>query len=331
MKNSPEEKWIWAFDPKDEATKPETASLKNILAGTGDKLEILPAYVVSVPPYPIENPEEAMQTNALSSAEAEIELYFKKWNFQNIKAPLILPVRSQSSKRKAAEILSLARQEKAGAILLSSHGRSGLSRLLKGSFAETLMANSHCPIFFLPRGSLLERKEELTALFATDFSDPSLQAYADFLRHCRTLKLNLILFHSVSLPSTALDSSYGTPVILPDNFFEDQMRWAEKTGHDWIQMAAEQGVSARMIVIDSGIGPHTAEVILNQAQKVKANFIVMATQSSESRSFFLGSVAREIFRSLSCPVWVYGPHSLESQNQSHIPGSKKTLASSKTI
>ena len=47
------------------------------------------------------------------------------------------------------EIATYAEEESAGLIVLSSHGRSGLQRLLIGSVAERIVRLAHCPVLVL--------------------------------------------------------------------------------------------------------------------------------------------------------------------------------------
>lgn len=49
----------------------------------------------------------------------------------------------------AAEISGLAEREQVDLIVMSSHGRSGLSRLLMGSVAESVLRHAKCPVLIL--------------------------------------------------------------------------------------------------------------------------------------------------------------------------------------
>jgi universal stress protein A len=44
------------------------------------------------------------------------------------------------------EILNFARRENADAIVMGTHGRSGLKRLLMGSVAESVLRGARCPV-----------------------------------------------------------------------------------------------------------------------------------------------------------------------------------------
>ncbi len=49
----------------------------------------------------------------------------------------------------AAQILKLAEQERIDLIVMGSHGRSGLSRLVMGSVAEGVMRGANCPVLIV--------------------------------------------------------------------------------------------------------------------------------------------------------------------------------------
>jgi universal stress protein A len=49
----------------------------------------------------------------------------------------------------AEELVSLAKREKADLIVMSTHGRTGLMRLLMGSVAEVVVRKAPCPVLTL--------------------------------------------------------------------------------------------------------------------------------------------------------------------------------------
>ena len=55
----------------------------------------------------------------------------------------------------AAEIVRVARERGADLIVISSHGRTGLGRMLFGSTAESVVRHAHCPVLVVkpPAGS----------------------------------------------------------------------------------------------------------------------------------------------------------------------------------
>ncbi|MEW6721484.1 MAG: universal stress protein [Thermodesulfobacteriota bacterium] len=72
-------------------------------------------------------------------------------------------VRTIIDERPPAEaILHVAEQERADLIVMSTHGRSGLSRLMLGSIAENVLRHTHCTIMFVKpeRPAAAAAKEE---------------------------------------------------------------------------------------------------------------------------------------------------------------------------
>lgn len=66
----------------------------------------------------------------------------------------------------AAEILALAEETKADVIVMGTHGRTGLARLLMGSVAEQVVRKSPCPVVTVktpPRQSRTKGKLEPAA------------------------------------------------------------------------------------------------------------------------------------------------------------------------
>ncbi len=85
---------------------------------------------------------------SLVASSAEVEL---KKEMERLKQSLIkLPCRYHYvTGEPAHEICRLAKNESIDLIVMSSHGRSGTSRLLLGSVAERVMRNAHCPVLIV--------------------------------------------------------------------------------------------------------------------------------------------------------------------------------------
>jgi nucleotide-binding universal stress UspA family protein len=59
---------------------------------------------------------------------------------------VICPVPTSDNVHTADEIVRLAERENVYAIVLGTHGRTGLMRLLAGSVAESVMRKASCPV-----------------------------------------------------------------------------------------------------------------------------------------------------------------------------------------
>ena len=63
----------------------------------------------------------------------------------------------------ATEIVRLANDEHVDMIVMGTHGRTGLSRLLMGSVAEAVVRRSDCPVFTFKQPHTVKAKKEKTA------------------------------------------------------------------------------------------------------------------------------------------------------------------------
>ena len=220
-----------------------------------------------------------------------------------------LPVNSTSKFEAAEALLKSSVMENASFVLLTLKPSTGLSRLLEGSFSESLLAGAKVPVYFL--NSTQDRSKNVI-VFATDFTCASRKAFLRFLHRARLSGAQVILFHTVSLPGTSVTSAYGSNSLVPQEFLDDQLLWAQQEGLKWKALAELESVSLDLRIISEGVDGHPAKSILRIAQKEGAALIVMSSRSHNSASLILGSVAREVFHSREFPVWIYGSGSLTS-------------------
>jgi nucleotide-binding universal stress UspA family protein len=69
-----------------------------------------------------------------------------------------------------AEIVAYAHDHNIDLIVMASHGRSGLSRLLMGSVAEGVMRKAPCPVLIVkqPQASVANKVQEMATVAAQD-------------------------------------------------------------------------------------------------------------------------------------------------------------------
>lgn len=112
--------------------------LRRLLVKPGTELVVLRALDADVPDV----------SAAAPAARAEAERYVRRITFQLIQEgrPARAVVRDG---RGASAILEAARAEKADLIALSTHGRTGLPRLVLGSTAESVLRGADVPVFLV--------------------------------------------------------------------------------------------------------------------------------------------------------------------------------------
>lgn len=292
---------IWALDPFERGLTVDRKALdefRDWFEETGRTVE--PVYVSMRP------------TGALTSQgderrrirEAALEMA-TKIDLPQL-PPTILEVDSISISRSVITLLDHAKATGAELIALSSHGRTGIPRLVLGSFAETLLAASRLPILFMnqrprPEGSSLRK-----VVWATDFSEPCDRGFELFLNQAKDVCREIVIFHELTLPMEQMSFfSYASGLSpVPQELIDDQMEWAHQRGQAWVNEAESRGFDARLDIHQGVIGVGSAALAV--ANDEKAGWIAMAAQTQPGASFFFGSVARDVFSSGRYPTWIFG-------------------------
>lgn len=310
---------VWAIDPFEKETKPDTVLVRRLMDwANASGFELQPVHILSVP-----NSKSEIYFGAGSvyeetpAAQKASEQYLRDLGVKGARPVEILVDYTSSGKGRVEKIVNFSKTVKAPWIIISSHGRHGLGRIFLGSFAESLLLQSTIPVLFLTHLKTAEESEKPIShvLFPTDFSDYSREAFLRFLDQAEKLNAEIIVFHSLSSLSIAASGFGAVPVVIPQNYFTDQAKWANEEGTRWTRLAHSHGISAKVIIKDEGLDDkHVGSSILKLARQEGTGLIAMASLSGAFTSFVLGSVARNVFRSNQCPVWVYGPKALEKRH-----------------
>ncbi|MCI0738704.1 MAG: universal stress protein [Gemmataceae bacterium] len=203
------------------------------------------------------------------------------------------------------EILKAADNVEAGLIVIGTHGRSGLGRLLLGSVAEKVLRGAMCPVLTVKTGpSALSIR---TILFPTDLSEASESALGVAFSLARDYHARLIVLHIASfgqgLPYSALEAMLKESSAYRREL-EDQLRQCQKP-ECHAEFRVEEG--------------DPAEQIARVAREARCDLIVMGSHGRTGLArLLMGSVAEKTLRSASCPVLLV-KHSVRGVETSHKP------------
>jgi nucleotide-binding universal stress UspA family protein len=198
----------------------------------------------------------------------------------------------------AEEILSAAEENESDLIVMATHGRSGISRLLAGSVAEFVLRGAHCPVLALRSAeSGVERAEDIgTILAPIDLSEHS----HDTARFARTLARDLgaqLVLLYVAPREVAVPGEI--PLIVDLGECRKALD-ALRTELDGTDLGSEIQVEIRQ-------GDAISE-ILNVAETYGCGLIVMGTHGRTGLlRFLMGSVSEAVLRRSRCPVLVVKP------------------------
>ena len=193
-------------------------------------------------------------------------------------------------------------------IVMSTHGRSGPSRLFLGSVADRLVRELHCP-FILVRPSTRPAELELPAaarvLVPLDGS-PRAESVLDEVERLFSPRLATLDLVRAVEPAAAFP--IGAPMPLPP-MEPELMEVRRAAAKEYLEATAWKLRQAGWRVAYEIVTEwHPATVVLNYAEAHECDLIAIATRGRGGvQRLFLGSVADKVIRGAGTPVLVVNP------------------------
>jgi nucleotide-binding universal stress UspA family protein len=216
---------------------------------------------------------------------------------------------------EAVDIISKrAREVDADLIVMTSHGRTGLSRAWLGSVADGVLRHSAIPVLMLR--PLESKADRLAAhhLFehillpldgsalAADILSP-----ASALGRCSGARVTLLrIVQPVPLMTVDVDMAFTYPPFIQDDeatqhLVEEANQQLDETSR---RLAEETGINVDAHVVVSG---RTAQAIMDFASSHAVDVIAMSTHGRGASRFLLGSVADKVLRGSALPMLIHRP------------------------
>ncbi|MCC6274000.1 MAG: universal stress protein [Deltaproteobacteria bacterium] len=308
MKKSASKKRIlWSFNPfqnDPKVLKNAVALLKLLSRQTGLKVE--PVYVVSPAEVNVVLEFSVPAKDRYQAvAKLECEKILKKIQFPGLLPPTVLVENQVRLSASAKALAAYAQKTEAYAIVIGTHGKSGLGRALLGSFAETLLYHAKTPVL-LVNPHLRAPAALKHFLFASDFSAASRQAFGEFCAFLKPLKAKATLYHIVPKPfpwaSPATAYLLGTQTLNEAQYLREVARENLDKAEEFQKVAKKAGVpcEVRLETSDEDV----AAAILKRTKGLKADGVGLAAQTGRWETALLGSTSRGLLREGRIPVWV---------------------------
>ena len=196
-----------------------------------------------------------------------------------------------------AGIVAYARQHNIDLIVMGTHGRRGLRRMLLGSTAEEVVRTAPCPVFTVSRDADANPLQG-PFLVPVDFSEHSRLA----LRHARALaaeagaRLHLLHVVEDQLHPAFYDFAVHSIYDLDPDIDQKALAELETFFHETEGPAVE-------VAFDVRHGAAAREIAAF-AEAVPATLVVLATHGLRGLDHVLmGSVAEKVVRTAPCPVF----------------------------
>lgn len=245
--------------------------------------------------------------------KAFINPYFKelKAKLTSIANSLPLPTKALFlNGEPIKKILSLSNKRNAyEMIVLGTHGRTGLRRLILGSVAEEVIRQSKIPVMTIGPKAQEKSSEFLTnskikILIPTGLTPNSERAETYGVALAHKLDAEVVFFHSIlEALHPVLQTAFMVPTPPPQitEFFEEIKVSSLNSLLNKVKKAKKQRVSAMATLDDKTLS--SSEAVLKEASRVGASLIVLGTHGrSMVSSAFFGRTARDVILGASTPV-----------------------------
>lgn len=196
-------------------------------------------------------------------------------------------------------ILEYADEGDIDLIVMATHGRRGLDRLLDRSVTEAIVRQAHCPTFSI-RGDLAPPRPIRRLLVPVDFSDHTRRQVSYAAALAATYDARLDVLHVIE---------EHTP---PDEYGPEVREYATAMQGESVQERIRQALRdlveeapdlERAFHVHVTMG-HPATEIVRVATEKEIDLLVMATHGHTAlERFLIGSVTERVVRTASCPVF----------------------------
>jgi nucleotide-binding universal stress UspA family protein len=205
------------------------------------------------------------------------------------------------------ELEAIIRQEKIGLIIIGTHGRHGMGKLLLGSVAEEIFRQADCPVLTVGPNAYEQPRigtprADRSLLLATDFGDASIHALRYAISFANQFEAKLVLLNVIpSIPMPA-DPLWATPSYVAqrqETARKARLRWLEElTRNATLEVRPEFRAEFES-------ASSVSEKILEAAERLRVDLIIMGLH----RSIYIGTAshmprttAYEVVCRAGCPV-----------------------------
>jgi nucleotide-binding universal stress UspA family protein/predicted transcriptional regulator len=202
----------------------------------------------------------------------------------------------------ATAILDLAEERDAVAIVMATHGRGGVARLVLGSVATQMVAQATMPLLLVrPEPSVPAATPTLRRLLVPLDGSPLAEQALDLAQAVASEGATLLLLRVVA-PVERRKPGVG----VPDTFIDEvATQGAVREAASYLRQLAESRVRPPCAVETLVRVGHPTEQIFAAAQEASADLIVASTHGRTGpRRWLLGSVADGLVRRAEVPVFL---------------------------
>jgi nucleotide-binding universal stress UspA family protein len=199
------------------------------------------------------------------------------------------------------EIIQVAKEENVDLLVIGTHGRAGVDRVILGSVAERIVRKAGCPVMVIRDRKYTGFKRIIVPI---DFSDCSRKALEYAIATANSHNSKLTILH-------VYEESFIEPYVNAANSEEEageimkEIEQVNETKYDeFLKTIDLRGVEYDKLLV-KGI-PETE--IVEIAMEQQADLIVMGTYGRTGiKHILIGSTAEEVVRAVHCDIIIVKP------------------------
>ncbi len=183
-------------------------------------------------------------------------------------------------------------------IVMTTHGRTGFSRIIMGSVAEKVVRYANVPVLVVEDKRHFSPVENI--MVTTDLTENSIAAFPYALDFVRSTNAHLDLVHVVSLDDMSS--------LVEANEIIDKRKNKLQTYLDEYFADVKESVTPRVITTDASVH----EALVKLTQKHEYNLLIMSTIGRTGLDYLrMGSTAANVIRHVKMPVLTIKPSKLK--------------------
>jgi nucleotide-binding universal stress UspA family protein len=288
-------KYIWAFDPFDKNKKLNKKAMALVSSIQSSKEKVEAVFVASPNYTELSTAFEVSEKDRFSRyPESLMQTAMKKLGVKTSKCTVLFE-KTLSMTNSVRQLSSYLSRSKTTVAIVASRAKTGLSRLVMGSFAESLVHFSPVDLLIFNETSIINEQPPKTLLFAHDYSksaDKGLERAIDYAKvwGCK--------LHVIHIPDPAYSFKFSGQGDEVENY-RKRVRHKLARVEKKVEMAGVLG----SVELDPRWN-NPAERILKRASTVGADFVMVVAKSGKLASLLGGSVTRQVLRTSPVPVLV---------------------------
>ena len=285
-------KYVWAFNPFDKNKKLDDKAVALVNSILSEKEKVEAVFVASRNYSELSVAFDIPEKDRFGRyPEQLMQKAMKKLRVRASKCTVLFE-ETFSLTNSVKQLASYLDRSKTSVAIVASRAKTGLSRLVMGSFAESLVHFSPVDLLIFNENSSVSKRPPH---FAHDYSKAADKGLNRAIEYAKAWGC---LLHVIHIPDPAYGFTFSGQEAEVESYRKSVRKKLDRI-EEKVKMSGVMG----SVELDARWSP-VAERILKRATAVSADFVLVVAKSGKLASLLGGSVTRQILRTSPVPVLV---------------------------